>query len=422
MESKVRSILIVVVLATGLVSDLAASAQERRKNSWSADLGKYGATRTTVSGTVLSGKVCAPEFAITASSEVVGVAIGKVSADGAPEHAECWSQPRSIFLVFFDAANGKLLAQIGPWTGASRFSLVAAPGNKFLFHYQMHHKINDPFSDFFVLASSSGSVLKTLELEPNPQRVRGEANHLLFSPGGAAVYAREPATDGTHCKVLQSESLTERRSWVEPRDSHAPQILAISDEEMLGSGERATPADANAAKTKKVMMLRPFDGDWHEFVLAEQENNKNAESRFSGSGYGSLGNHKFFALESGREGEILRILQADASILSTPNFPEARHGIWFPIGLYASQDGRYFGFMGTRENWGTHVMLDLLKMDDTFWSDDTFVYVWQTERSDPVARVELGAGKAQFAVLGGDFPGIAYVRGSTLKFQRVKGN
>lgn len=82
----------------------------------------------------------------------------------------------------------------------------------------------------------------------------------------------------------------------------------------------------------------------------------------------------------------------------------------------------YFGFLGTHENWGTHLMLDVLKMDDTFWSDDTFVYVWQTERSDPVATIELGAGQAQFAVLGGDFPGIAYERGSTLKFRRVKSN
>jgi hypothetical protein len=359
MRLKVRSILIAVVFAAAFMCELATSAQQKRKDSWSADLSKYGATRTA-----LPRNVCQPQFAIAASSEVVAVAIAKVSNEGASESAQCWSQPRSISLVFFDDANGNFLGQSGPWTSDYGFDLIAAPRDNFLLHYRQHHKINDPFCDFFVLASSSGSVLKTLELEPIPQRVHGDGNHLLFSPGGAAVYAREPGTDGAHYRILETESLAERLSWVEPRDSHAPQVLAISDEEMLVT-------DAKAAKAEKVVFLRPFDGDWHEFVLADQTNNKVEERRFSGSAYGFLGNHKFFAAERTSDGELLRILEADGSILSTPRFPETRHGIQFPIALYASQDGRYFGFLGTHENWGTHLMLDVLKMDDTFWSDVT---------------------------------------------------
>jgi hypothetical protein len=75
--------------------------------------------------------------------------------------------------------------------------------------------------------------------------------------------------------------------------------------------------------------------------------------------------------------------------------------------------------MGTHENWETHVLLDVLKMDITFWNDDTFVYVWQTGRPDPLTKVGLGAGAAPFPILGGDFPGVAALHASTLKFERI---
>lgn len=61
--------------------------------------------------------------------------------------------------------------------------------------------------------------------------------------------------------------------------------------------------------------------------------------QFSGSVYGFLGNHEFFASERASDGKLLRILEADGSILSTPKFPETRHGIQSPIALHASHRG-----------------------------------------------------------------------------------
>jgi len=357
---------------------------------------------------------------MAATNEVVAIAFAKASSESSGDRIHCLSQPWNVTLLFFDAGSGKLLGKSGPWTSYYMFEVFAGPQGNFLLHYQRHHKTNDRFSDFLVLTSLSGSVLKQLELEPIATRAKGSLDRMLVSPSGATVYIGELGDDGWHCRILETQSLTERQAWLEPRDADAPQVLAISDQEMLGTAEPLPRINSGLPELAQAPLLRTFGGNWRKFPATERIQHEGGDSKVSASAYGFVGNYGLFALEKNGEEETIHILRTDGTAVSTSILPKRSHAIRFPIALNVSQDGHYFGFLGAHENWGNHVMLDVLKWDDTFWSDDAFVYVWQMERPEAIAKISLGPGETHFVVVGGDFPGIAAIRGLKLTFKRVQ--
>ena len=229
----------------------------------------------------------------------------------------------------------------------------------------------------------------------------------------------ESGSDGLHCKVLGTETLEERFSWVEPRDSHSPRVIAISDEEMLGAREVAQSGTRGTTKPEQASWLRTYDGEWREFELSNEGKRKVGEGQILASSFGFTGTHQFFTSTNDPEQPIL-IVQSNGTIFSSPVFPKASHSVQFPVSVSISYDRRYFAVMGTREPWGTHLMLHILKLDDTFWSDDTFVYVWETAHPEPVAKINLWPGKTDITVLGGDYPANAAVHESTFRFERIE--
>ncbi len=411
MRINARPILVLLLVFSRLTCWSVAAAEQTHKKSWSADLTSYGATSTALA----DNEECKPKFSIAATTEVVAVAFGKASAASAAPRNFCLAQPWEITLLFFDQASGKLVGKSGPRSGNYRFEVFGTPRGNFLLHYE-GHSLSSPLHEFFMLLSPSGSELKRLDLGPIPQRAKGSVDRVLVSPSGQTIYIGESGNDGLHCKVIDAETLEDRLAWTEPHDSRSPGAIAISDNEMLGVLGQVSfvgGVDGKVADSQGPPMLRSFGGKWHEIPKPDS-------GQILAPFYGFLENDKFFAAEKKGEEKSVRIVKTNGEINFAPVFPQTSHSIRFPVALEASRDGRYFGFLGARENWGNHLMLDVLKWDDTFWDDDTFVYLWRTERPDPVAKIDLGTGKVVFAVLGGDSPGVASIRGTKLQYKRVQ--
>ena len=250
--------------------------------------------------------------------------------------------------------------------------------------------------------------------------MEGSSLNLAHSPSGGTLLLIEYGEDGTHYKLLDTDALESRFEWIEPRGSSAPYAEAISDQEILGGRDKD--------KHTQIPFIRKFDAAaWRELPSSSPMSLPELDGGLFRPHLLFLSNDLLLGWERAVQGAdaTLRLVQADGATVSSPILPEQTHGVSFPKSLVVSQDGRYFAFTGTRENYGSHVMLDVLKMDMTFWPDEMFLIVWDASRPQPLAKLDLGKLYTPFSVqglcfAGDDPPGIVFVDGTTLRFVSMR--
>jgi len=401
-----------VCLGLLLLNVIASRAGEGK--SWSADLSRYGMSRTRVEARQHT-HTYDPKVTAASARGVVAVAFGMPRASSLEAGGQSWDVPWDISLLLFDVANGKLLAKAGPWVGDFLFDIFATPQGNFLLHVRQNHTINQKYEETLYLLSPSGSELRKLQVQPAPQRVKGSGLHLVHSPSGATLLLGDPWEDSMRYRVLDTDTLESRFEWVEPWDSDPPYVEAISDREMLGGRGKE--------KTAEIPFVRTFGSDWEKLRNWGPQSRATVEGSVINPHLLFLSEELLLGWELGtkKSDATVRIARKDGAAILSPTLPKPSHEISFPNSLILSQDGRYFAFTGTHENWGSHVMLDLMKTDMTFWPDEEFLTVWEASRAEPLAKFTLGKLYTPFSIqgicfAGDDPPGIAFVDGTTLKF------
>lgn len=398
----------------GLVLFNVVRSRAGENKSWSADLSRYGMSRTRVEARQHT-HTYDPKVSAASARGVVAVAFGVSRGSSLEAGGQSWDVPWDVSLLLFDAARGKLLAKAGPWAGDFIFDVFATPRGNFLLHIRQNHPIDQKYDETLYLLSPSGAELKHLTVQPAPQRAKGSGLHLVHSLSGATLLLGDPWEDGMRYKVLDTDTLESRIEWVEPRSSHPPYVEAISDREMLGS--RGTE------KSAETPFVRTFDGHWEELQNWGPHSRASLEGSVLHPHLLFLSEELLLGWEPGtqKSDATVRVARKDGAATSSPTLPKPSHEINFPKSLIVSADGRYFAFTGTRENWGSHVMLDVMKMDMTFWPDEEFLMAWEASRAEPLTKFDLGKLYTPFSIqgicfAGDDPPGIAFVDGTTLKF------
>ena len=82
--------------------------------------------------------------------------------------------------------------------------------------------------------------------------------------------------------------------------------------------------------------------------------------------------------------------------------------------------GRYFAVGFRHQPWMSHLLLDVMTMDMTFWTDDSLFLVWEVSRPEPVARIPAGTDLRALSFSPDDPPTFAFVTGSKLQVVRIK--
>jgi hypothetical protein len=113
-------------------------------------------------------------------------------------------------------------------------------------------------------------------------------------------------------------------------------------------------------------------------------------------------------------------LQSDGTILSRPAIPKLpdRTSLTGPVAVSAG--GRYFAVGFKHQPWISHLLVDVMTLDITFWDDDSLVLVWEASNPEPVARVFLGTDLHALSFSPDDPPALAFITGSKLQVIRIQ--
>jgi hypothetical protein len=119
------------------------------------------------------------------------------------------------------------------------------------------------------------------------------------------------------------------------------------------------------------------------------------------------------------EGSIA-VLQSDGKILSSPVIPKLaeRTSLTGPVAVSAG--GRYFAVGFQHQPWISHQLVDVMKMDITFWDDDGIFIVWEASRPEPVAKIPVGTHVRALSFSQDDPPTLAFITGSRLHAARIE--
>jgi hypothetical protein len=114
------------------------------------------------------------------------------------------------------------------------------------------------------------------------------------------------------------------------------------------------------------------------------------------------------------------LLQSDGTLLAPPVIPKLpeRTNLTGPVGV--SVGGRYFAAGFQHQPWISHLLVDVMTLDITFWSDDSLFLVWNASLPEPVAKVPMGTEVRAVSFSPDSPPTLAYVSGATLKVVRFQ--
>jgi hypothetical protein len=387
---------------------------------WSASLSAYG--MKAVYGEAWQHHF--PMVSVAPTNRVVAAALGiPMQPPGPGETANRGSDPQEVTLLLFDANNGKLIAKRGPWSSVSSFELYATAQGNFLLLLRHFQGAKETSGDTLLLLSSAGEELKRLDLMPSVIHSRINRNEFLVSSSGRNVLLGQILDDGVHYRLLQSDTLEAKLQWTREAGSDSPRIVALSDQELLGfrnpeNQEKRRPADA-----ARDIYVRPFDGPWRRLPGSFDV------SHHGGTGQGLhptqlafLSDDILVGVNATRKevaGSIV-LLQSGGTIVSPPVIPKLpeRTSLTGPVAVSAA--GRYFAAGFQHQPWISHLLVDVMTLDITFWNDDSLFLVWEVSSPEPVASIPLGTDVRAVSFSPDDPPTLAYVSGATLKVVRLQ--
>jgi hypothetical protein len=395
------------------------SATAGQKN-WSVDLSRYNLN----AGHENASRNHKPTILVATTNGVVAVAWGTLAhaaEPGVPDN--WWSKPWEVNLLLFDANDGKLKAKSGPWSSDSSFELYpTAHGNFLLFLRHFHDAKQNPGETLYLL-SSSGEELKKMDLLPSIRGSKPGWSEFLVSPSGGTLLLGQILEDGVHYRLLESDTLQTKFEWTREAGSDSPGIVALSDKELLGFRNPENQDKPRRAASKRDVYVRSFDGPWRPLHATLDV------SSHGGIGQGLHPTQLAFLSDSvvvgvnakrkELEGSIA-VLQSEGTVLSPPVIPNLpdRTSLTGPVAVSAG--GRYFAVGFQHQPWISHLLVDVMTMDITFWSDDTLFLVWEASHPEPVARIPMGTDVRALSLAPDDPPTFAFVNGSTLKVVRFR--
>jgi hypothetical protein len=390
------------------------------QRSWSVDLHDYGVMEKRGE----NGGYYHPTVSLAATNNVIAVALGNPDSLAAADmSANRYSGTWKVTLLMFDANDGKLKRKIGPWSSDFSFELhPTAQGNFLLLLRHIWSAKENPAETLYLL-SSSGEELKKMDLAPSVKRSKPEWSEFLVSPGGRTVLLGQVLEDNVLYRTLETDTLETKLEWKREPGSDSPWIVAISDKELLGIRGTKAQAKPLEADRERDVFVRSIDGSWHP------PNTTLDVTRHGGVGLGLQPTPLSFLSDAvlvgvhakGKEieGSIV-VLQSDGTILFRPVIPKLpdRTNLIGPVAVSAG--GRYFAVGFEHQPWISHLLLDVMTMDITFWDDDLFFLVWEASSPEPVARVPVGTDLRAISFAPDYPPTLAFIAGSKLQIIRIQ--
>ncbi|MGH9743632.1 MAG: hypothetical protein ACRD51_14905 [Candidatus Acidiferrum sp.] len=361
------------------------------------------------------------QLGLAVANNVVAVALGSPTSKS-PTDVRKDGPKWDIWLLVFDAANGKLSSKRGPWSGDEFFELFAtARGNMLLLLRHFNQGIGKP-GETLLLLSPSGDELKRVALAPSMIRSKPEWNNVLISSGGRTLLVGQTLEDGVHYKLLDADTLGIQSEWTAQAGSNSPWIIALSGKELLGVGASRSPQKPGTGQSGE-LYVRSFTGTWNPFPVALDASHRGFPLGLNPNQLAFLSDNSIVGINSKRElkESPILMLRTDGSKILSPVIPnlEANTSLTGPVSV--SQDGRYFVVGFTHRPWLSHMMLDVWQLDDTFQNDELELILWASSRPIPVAQFNLGSdGDVRaFSLAPDDPPSVVVLGASTLKVIRA---
>ena len=390
------------------------------QRSWSVDLHDYGVMEKRGE----NGGYYHPTVSLAATNNVIAVALGNPDSLAAADMpANRYSGTWKVTLLMFDANDGKLKRKIGPWSSDFSFELhPTAQGNFLLLLRHIWSAKENPGEALYLL-SSSGEELKKMDLPESKTASRRGWSEFLVSPGGHTVLLGQIREGNVHYQALEADTLETKFEWTRDAGSDSPGIVALSDKELLGIRDTHSPGKPRGADPELEAFVRPFDGPWHSLNTTLDVSTRGVTSQgFHSTQLAFLSDTVIVGVHrktSERDGSIIE-LQSDGTIFSRPVIPKLpdRTSLTGPVAVSAG--GRYFAVGFEHRPWISHLLLDVMTMDITFWDDDSLMLVWEASSPEPAARVPLGTDLRALSFSPGDPPTLAFITGSKLQVIRIQ--
>jgi hypothetical protein len=390
------------------------------ERNWSVDLNDYMGMEANST----AGRSHRPIISLAATNSVVAVALGIPDSPAIGDNwATLYSGPWIVTLLLFDANNGKLKKKSGPWSGDPSFELhPTGQGNFLLLLRHLQRESQDP-GETLLLLSSSGEELKKLDLPESKSTSRRGWSEFLVSPGGHMLLLGQIRDGNVHYRALEADTLEVKFEWTRDAGSDSPGIVALSDKELLGFRDSHSPEKPRGSDPEREVFVRSFDGPWHPLNTTLDVSNR------GGTGQGLHPTQLAFLSDTvlvgvhpsskERDGSIVEI-QSDGTVLSRPVIPVLPDRTTLTGPVAVSAGGRYFAVGFDHQPWISHLLLDVMTMDITFWPDESLFLVWETSNPEPVARIPVGSELRAFSFAPDDRPALAYITGSKLQMIRIQ--
>jgi len=400
------------------LSEIPAHSAAGERN-WTVDLQDYMVRESSST----AGRSYRPNISLAATNSVIAVALGIPDAPAvADKSANLYTQPWRVTLLLFDVNSGKLRNKAGPWKCDFSFELhPTGEGNLLLLLRHLHSEPENR-GETLRLLSSSGEELKKIDLPESITASRRGWSEFLVSPGGHTVLLGQIREGNVHYRALEADTLETKFEWTRDAGSDSPGIVALSDKELLGFRNTHSPEKPRGADPEREAFVRPFDGPWHPLNTTLDVSNRGMTSQgFHSTQLAFLSDTVLVGVHrktSERDGSIVE-LQSDGRVLSRPVIPKLPDRTTLTGPVAVSTDGHYFGVGFEHQPWLSHLLVDVMTMDITFWQDDSLFLIWEASNPEPVARIPLGTELRALSFAPDDPPTLAYITGSKLQVLRI---
>jgi hypothetical protein len=225
-----------------------------------------------------------------------------------------------------------------------------------------------------------------------------------------------------HYRALEADTLEPRFEWTREADSDSPWIVALSDKELLGIRDSRPQEKPRRADVEFEAFVRPFDGPWHPLNTTLDLSIRGATSQGSEpSQLAFLSDSVLVGVHTktkNRDGSIVE-LRSDGTVFSRPVIPELPDRTTLTGPVAVSAGGRYFAVGFEHQPWLSHLLLDVMTMDMTFWPDDSLYLIWEASNPEPVARIPLGTELRALTFARDDPLTLACIAGSKLQVLQI---
>jgi len=199
----------------------------------------------------------------------------------------------------------------------------------------------------------------------------------MVSSGGHTVLLGQILKGNVHYRVLETDTLETKFEWTREEGSDSPRIIALSDKELLGFRDIRSGEKPIGLNTEREAFVRPLGGSWHPLNTTLDVSNRGLMSQgFHPTQLAFLSDTVLVGVHrktSERDGSIVE-LESDGTVLSRPLISKLQDRTTLSGPVAVSAGGHYFAVGFEHQPWLSHLLLDVMTMDITFWPDDSLFW------------------------------------------------